>query len=592
MADGCLVHALFTLSENEQAEFLANVNDRDRLLADGVAAKLVFAFAQEAMEPHGLGLVQIGSVWPGHGTIPLLAVKRQHSLTNIYSVPAFHQNFSTPPAKEHVLYLMQGNFHERLWLDQVLQRWRNWPGLLQPLQAWRDSYYHFHGSRIGTPRTQDLASVDRLDPTGGNLAAVLLYLHTDRPELFRRLQEIISQIVPNVGNLRVRTNWGQLQAVFENAHRDINLKDMGTGVDQLLMTLVVGLMQAPPFTLVIEEPELNLHPHAQRALLRLLQAWAADGLIMAATHSTVMLDWSSGGNQLWLVTKHNGASDVQPVDEDPLPLLRSLGVHLSDVLSADRLLVVEGPSDEDVLSTWFPELLRMPRVAILRGEGGENARHADRLAAWIEEADRVGLRRVLYLRDRDELSGSALSKLATSSNVYVLERRELENYLLNPNALAQVIRSIKPASASAPTSDEIAALIQRTAESLRTKIIVNRVCRRFTPPLRLIEHGLRKQLSNSASGHDEVVTAVLERLMTSEAVREQITRLWAEAEADVASATGAALLAIAPGEEILDAVFMHFAGRHYRKRGDGEAIAKATPPPEEIDRVIRKFLDD
>jgi hypothetical protein len=37
---------------------------------------------------------------------------------------------------------------------------------------------------------------------------------------------------------------------------------------------------------------------------------------------------------------------------------------------------------------------------------------------------------------------------------------------------------------------------------------------------------------------------------------------------------------------------MHFVGRHYRKRDDGVAIAKATPPPGEIQRVLEAFMAD
>jgi hypothetical protein len=329
-------------------------------------------------------------------------------------------------------------------------------------------------------------------------------------------------------------------------------------------------------------------------LLNMLQAWGADQdrLIVAATHSTVMLDWSPGGDRLWLVTRDSDESHVEPVGEDPRSLLSSLGVRLSDVLSADRLLVLEGPSDEDVLGTWFPELLRDPRVAILSGEGGENARHADRLAAWVVEADRAGSRRVLYLRDRDELSGPVLAKLEASPSVYVLQRRELENYLLDPDALAQVISSIQSTPDQPPTSSEIDALIQQTAESLRTKVIVNRVCRRFAPPLPLMNDDLRKELAGSVLSSEQLILALQERLMTIDAVREQITTLWAEAETDVTSTTGTDLLAITPGEEILDTVFMHFTGRHYRKREDGEAIARAMPRPEELERVIGEFLPD
>ena len=218
-------------------------------------------------------------------------------------------------------------------------------------------------------------------------------------------------IVPHIGQLEVRTGGNQMQAVFAAGDVELNLKDLGTGVEQLLMTLVVGLTEAPPLTLVIEEPETNLHHAAQRALLGLLKDWSADRQIVAATHSPVMLDWSPGGERLWHVIKEPDHSVVRPVDADPAGLLAALGVRLSDVLSATRVLVLEGPSDEDVLEAWFPDILRSPAVAVLHGGGGDNARHADRLAEWLARVDKIGLRRVLYLRDRDELSPRALKTL-------------------------------------------------------------------------------------------------------------------------------------------------------------------------------------
>ena len=118
--------------------------------------------------------------------------------------------------------------------------------------------------------------------------------------------------------------------------------------------------------------------------------------------------------------------------------------------------MVEGPSDEGVLSTWFPEVLRDPRVAVLHGNGGHNARHADQLAAWLAGTDRVGLRRVLYLRDRDELSPQVLDKLTASPTVHVLRRRELENYLLDPAAIAAVLAPLAASGSPAPSARTLA----------------------------------------------------------------------------------------------------------------------------------------
>jgi hypothetical protein len=54
-----------------------------------------------------------------------------------------------------------------------------------------------------------------------------------------------------------------------------------------------------------------------------------------------------------------------------------------------------------VLGAWFPGVLSSPRVAVPDGE-------------WLAGTDRVGLKRVLCLRDRRELSARALDRLDKS----------------------------------------------------------------------------------------------------------------------------------------------------------------------------------
>jgi hypothetical protein len=46
------------------------------------------------------------------------------------------------------------------------------------------------------------------------------------------------------------------------------------------------------------------------------------------------------------------------------------------------------------------------------------------------------------------------------------------------------------------------------------------------------------------------------------------------------------------GAEILDAVFMKFTSRGYRKREDGPAIARACGPPLEIRDRFAEFMPD
>jgi len=591
---GCRVNALFSLTQDERVSLLARAAEPERLLADGAATTLEFEFTEPgdaaAWGLKGLGLTEIRGNWPGHSMVPLIntTMELENGQQNLTIAAGLLGDRDSSDSMNMVGRGM--NVGHPQWLDELLQgsREADWASGL--LAKWRSTYYHFRALRQGTERTQGLASEGRLNPTGANLSAVLHGLVTDQPQLFKRLGELIAEIVPGIGQLQVRTIGGQ-RVVFETSTGDINLKDLGTGVEQLLMVLTVGLMEGPPFILLIEEPETNLHPAAQRALLGLLQSWAADRQIVAATHGTVMLDWAPGGDGLWLVTREHDSSDVSPVGEDHLAVLHSLGVRPSDVLSAERVIIVEGPTDEDILRVWFPDLLRNPRVAVLQGEGGDNARHAARLAEWLAGTDRLGLRQVLYIRDRDELAPSVIKKLLNSPTVHVLARRELENYLLHSATLAAVLGDQVPRGTPPPSAADVEAAMIGAAESLRNTIVVNRVARQIAPAQGLMDTELRHELAGASA--EDIIAAVLERLMTRAALREQVTDLWEKAAADVAAHSGASLLDIAPGKEVLDTLFMQFIGRHYKERTDGVAIARAMlPPPAEIDQLIRDFLSD
>ncbi|MEV6207207.1 AAA family ATPase [Kitasatospora sp. NPDC051914] len=463
-----------------------------------------------------------------------------------------------------------------------------WRGLAK----WRSSFFHFRALRMGTSRSTHLASEPNLAPSGVNLPAVLLDLTTNRPGLMNRLRELISEIVPDVGNLETPTSGNSLEIAFSDPFIDgfrHNLKELGTGVEQLLMTIVVGLTQKTPCTLVIEEPETNLHPAAQRAMLGLLREWSADRLIVAATHSPVMLDRAGGQDRVYHVTRASGSSVASLIDSAPLNLFESLGVRLSDVLSADRILVVEGPSDEEVLAAWFPEYLRDPRLAVISGGGGDSARHAGTLATWLDVVDRIGERNVVFMRDRDELSPESITLLERSPTVYVLQRRELENYLLDPESVAQLLATL-PSVATAPEVEDVRAAILDAANDLRPVVIVNRVVRHLQP-VRLMDNKLRQNLAKRRVGPDEIKREVTRLIPDAAGVETDIDRWWAESKAQVDNLNSDEILRVAPGEEILDSVFMKFAKVHFKKRAHAPELAKMMQgPPEELRALLADFM--
>ncbi|MFD3378455.1 MULTISPECIES: ATP-dependent endonuclease [unclassified Streptomyces] len=583
------VTATFTMSDMERSRMLDALRSvPSTVLESGWAFREVDFIFQKSPDA-GFSIAEIKASWGNSKKRSVARVARKES--------GEHTLFSVAPdqsraARGEVALAQRWSGHQAESVESLRWQLGEVSAILGELDKWRSSYYHFKALRGGSPRSSSLSSEPRLDPTGSNLPAVLLDLQTNRSQIMEELRSLISQLVPDVGRLETPTLSNVLEVAFSDPFTPgfrHNLKDLGTGVEQLLLTLIVGLTEKSPSTLVVEEPETNLHPAAQRGLLGLLNSWATDRLIIAATHSPVMLDWAPGDKSLWHVTRSEGASRLAAVEEAPVELFQSLGVRISDVLSSDRLLFVEGPSDEGILSVWFPEAMRNPRVSLIPGGGGDNARLADLFSEWLTHADRLGLRRVLYLRDRDELPYEVVSSLTRSGSVYVLGCREIENHLLDAEAISSVLLRDSLLKVRIDSRIVQEKIIQ-AAQDLRQSMIVNRVARKI-PSLRLMDHRMRGKLAKNATTSKEIWESVNSRLPDSGELRKKIEEYWDLATREVFEMSTDQLVKWAPGEEVLNAVYLNFLGRGFNKRIDGEALAREIgEPPAELSTVLRAFM--
>ena len=165
------------------------------------------------------------------------------------------------------------------------------PEVAQLLYEWRAGCYHFGPLRSGAQRSVNVGGVPTLSPTGVDLPQALLTLETNRDPAWAEIVRTISDIVPEVGELATPVDGPHLSIAFIDPTTGDrrNVKDLGTGVEQLLMTAYVGVRRELTHLVMMEEPETNLHPAAQRALLEHLRRWSKNRTFILATHSTVFL---------------------------------------------------------------------------------------------------------------------------------------------------------------------------------------------------------------------------------------------------------------------------------------------------------------
>lgn len=459
------------------------------------------------------------------------------------------------------------------------------------LLKWRAGFYHFRSLRTGARgRTGTTSHDPTLESTGGNLHNHLHWLRGHRENEWERIRATMRELIPDVGRLQIRASGNDSEVGFEVPELGfVNIKDAGTGVEQLLLTILVGQTTAGSL-LIVEEPETNLHPGAQRQLMAHLVDWSKHRPVVIATHSPVIIDAAVGAS-LYEVSRREATSTVRPIQAggELTKLLTRLGVRFSDVLGSERVLIVEGPTDRHILEAWFPELTSHSTVSVVPGGGGAGVWQMRLMEDVSEAADRLP-RPLLYLRDRDELADRDLARLAKLPAVVVLARRELENYLLDPRAIAAVLSARRPAAAL-PIED-IAAAIRTAAEGLRHRVVISRALENAECLARLVPIATdeRKAIFRALDPAAAVVQLARDKLDSRLRSLEQCVRdAFSREEIWVDQHWPDEWQAIVPGADVLARVFAPVGG--YSKEVDGPLMARAMDqPPSDVEAIVRAFL--
>jgi len=157
----------------------------------------------------------------------------------------------------------------------------------------------------------------------GNLAAFLYALRDTRPDYYRRIISTIQQAYPQFGDFRLEPSERNFSYIllnwFERHHPDYLM-----GPHQLpdgalrFIALATVFLQPPeklPRVIVIDEPELGLHPHALSLLAGLIGSVTEHSQIILATQSVPLV---SHFDLSWIrVVEHReGASHVLRFDRE------------------------------------------------------------------------------------------------------------------------------------------------------------------------------------------------------------------------------------------------------------------------------------
>ncbi len=165
------------------------------------------------------------------------------------------------------------------------------------LRDWR--IYHFNDTSRSSPMHKTAKVDDNrfLRPDGSNLAAFLYYLQKKHEASYSLIRKIVGQVAPFFDDFSL--------APLRLQPRDIKLEWLHTASDQYfdssafsdgtlrfiaLTTLFLQPKDYLPFIILVDEPELGLHPYAIEILASLIRQASQSAQIIVSTQSSLLLD--------------------------------------------------------------------------------------------------------------------------------------------------------------------------------------------------------------------------------------------------------------------------------------------------------------
>lgn len=152
--------------------------------------------------------------------------------------------------------------------------------------------YHFHDTSKTSPMKKfcNVSDNQYLREDGSNLAAYLYYLSQQHPLSFKKIEGVIRSIAPFFDRFDLtpdRINKNQIQLEWKEKGSDMYLNgySFSDGTLRFIALATLLLQPEPPVTIIIDEPELGLHPFAINKLAAMLKSVSKKHQVIVSTQS-------------------------------------------------------------------------------------------------------------------------------------------------------------------------------------------------------------------------------------------------------------------------------------------------------------------
>jgi predicted ATPase len=172
-------------------------------------------------------------------------------------------------------------------------------------------------------RDQPLRDWERLRHDASNIAPFLAHLEQEEPDAYALIRDTVRLIAPFFDDFllrpvkrgseeQVRLEWRQKGTDFP-----FQPNHLSDGTMRFICLATALLQPNPPATIVIDEPELGLHPYPISMLADLINSASERTQVILSTQSPTLLDYFEP-EQIVVVSRQEGRSTFERLDPQAL----------------------------------------------------------------------------------------------------------------------------------------------------------------------------------------------------------------------------------------------------------------------------------
>lgn len=192
------------------------------------------------------------------------------------------------------------------------------------ISNWRVYHFHDTSDTAAMKRPSPAHNYEALRPDASNLAAFLANLKETEAEALDLITRTIRLVVPTFREFRfVKTeaSGGEklIQLLWLERDHDypLHLSQLSDGSLRFICLAAALLQPMPPATIIIDEPELGLHPAAIILLASLFKQAATRTQVIASTQSPLLLNQLEP-DDIIVVDRVDGATVLKRLDSENL----------------------------------------------------------------------------------------------------------------------------------------------------------------------------------------------------------------------------------------------------------------------------------